>query len=267
MKRILMVTLVGMISCSSSKQGDVGPAGPAGASVSVASLPAGDSHCPDGGAALTSAGGVVYVCNGSAGAAGRNGATGATGAPGTPGAPGAPGVDATAPSGAVVSFAGTTAPAGWLICDGSLVSRATYPALFAAIGVTFGAGDGNTTFALPDLRGRTVLGVGQGAGLTARTLGDTFGAETHTLTINEMPSHNHGVTDPGHAHSSGTAGGFVVNGTTSGLASAGIAGGGGFQVTGWTAPDPTYISIQNSGGGAAHSILPPAVALNYLIRI
>lgn len=74
-------------------------------------------------------------------------------------------VAAAVPSGAVMPFARNTAPSGWLKCDGSLVSRTTYAALFTAIGTTFGAGDGSTTFALPDLRGEFVRGWDDGRGV------------------------------------------------------------------------------------------------------
>ncbi|HZY09364.1 MAG TPA: phage tail protein, partial [Ilumatobacteraceae bacterium] len=71
---------------------------------------------------------------------------------------------ATVPIGTMVAFGGTAAPSGWLFCDGSNVSRTTYADLFAAIGVTWGPGDGSTTFKLPDLRGRSLLGAGVGSG-------------------------------------------------------------------------------------------------------
>ena len=95
--------------------------------------------------------------------------------------------------GLVFAFAGSVAPTGTLLCDGSAVSRTTYAALFAAIGTTWGVGDGSTTFNLPDLRGRAPIGAGQGSGLTNRTLGGTGGAETHTLTAAESgaPAHSH----------------------------------------------------------------------------
>jgi microcystin-dependent protein len=81
-------------------------------------------------------------------------------------------VAAAMPAGAVQPFARATAPAGWLVCDGSAVSRSAYPALWAAVGVTFGAGDGSTTFALPDLRGEFIRGVDGGRGVDAgRVLG------------------------------------------------------------------------------------------------
>jgi microcystin-dependent protein len=87
-------------------------------------------------------------------------------------------------------FAGNFPPAGWAFCDGSLLPISENDALFALIGTTYG-GDGQVTFALPDLRGRVPIGIGQGTGLTNRTLGDKTGQETVTLTTANMPSHSH----------------------------------------------------------------------------
>lgn len=96
-------------------------------------------------------------------------------------------------AGIIQMFAGSTAPIGWLICDGSAVSRETYSILYSIIGDTYGAGDGSTTFNLPDLRGRVPVGIGTGTAsdATAHTLGQTEGTETHTLTTAQMPSHTH----------------------------------------------------------------------------
>lgn len=88
-------------------------------------------------------------------------------------------------------YAGVSAPAGWLACDGSAVARSAYADLYAVVGIIYGAGDGSTTFNLPDMRGRTAIGVGQGTGLTNRALSGMIGAETHQLSVDEMPSHNH----------------------------------------------------------------------------
>src|SRR3712207_3315813 len=84
------------------------------------------------------------------------------------------------------------APRGWATCDGQLLSIAQNTALFSLLGTTYG-GNGQTTFALPDLRGRAALHQGQGPGLTNRVIGEASGTETVTLTTNQMPSHSHGV--------------------------------------------------------------------------
>lgn len=103
----------------------------------------------------------------------------------------------TTPIGTIVAYGKASAPSGWLNCDGSAVSRTTYSALFSAIGTTYGTGDGSTTFNLPDLQGRVVVGLGTATGAvgaTNHTLGQKAGEETHTLTITEMPSHAHNIT-------------------------------------------------------------------------
>jgi microcystin-dependent protein len=106
------------------------------------------------------------------------------------------------PPGSLLMYIANAAPSGWLLCDGTAVSRTTYSALYAAIGTTYGSGDGFTTFQLPDTRGRTLIGGGTGAGLTARSLGQIGGAETHLLSTTEMPSHTHtGTTDSAGSHS------------------------------------------------------------------
>ena len=166
------------------------------------------------------------------------------------------------PVGTVITYAGSTAPAGWLVCDGSAVARAgtgTYAALFAVISTNYGAGDGSTTFNLPDLRGRTAIGSGNGTatGHTQHNLATTSGEETHTLIIGEMPSHNHGVTDPGHSH-----GMALLNIYGSGSFNAVISGGGSTN----TNPNVTGITVNTNGGGTAHNTMMPFTTLNYLIR-
>jgi microcystin-dependent protein len=138
------------------------------------------------------------------------------------------------PAGIMAPYGGAAAPGGWLICDGTAISRTTYAALFAAISTTFGAGDGSTTFNLPDMRGRHAVGKNAA---TFATLGGTGGAETVVLTNAQMPIHSHsgvsggsgtlttGNDSPGHTHTfttgtesadhthSGTTGGRSVGHT------------------------------------------------------
>ena len=99
------------------------------------------------------------------------------------------------PAGIVMPFAGSVAPNGWLLCDGSAVSRSEYADLFTAIGTTYGDGDGSTTFNVPDLSGKVVIGVSDN-----HALGSTGGEESHTLTESELPAHVHEVPSHGHAN-------------------------------------------------------------------
>ena len=108
------------------------------------------------------------------------------------------------PAGAVQFFAANSVPTGWLRADGSSVSRTTYANLFAAIGTTYGAGNGTTTFNLPDLRGQFLRGFDDGRGTDpARVFGSTQAAanqaHNHAVTFTD-PGHGHPVTDPGHTH-------------------------------------------------------------------
>jgi len=164
--------------------------------------------------------------------------------------------DAAFAAGMLMPFAGTSAPTGWLLAHGQAVSRETYAGLFAAISTTYGNGDGSTTFNLPDLRGRTVAGkddmggssanrlTDQSGGLNGDTLGDTGGEETHTLSVSEIPAHNHST----------NGGSTSVN--TSPYNRVGMGAGG--ILTG-----PT---IQNTGGGGAHNNVQPTIILNYIIK-
>lgn len=94
--------------------------------------------------------------------------------------------------GEVRIFAGNFAPRGWAFCDGQILSIAQNTALFSILGTTYG-GDGRTTFALPDLRGRAAVHPGRGPGLTEVRLGEVKGTETNTLLTNQIPGHNHPV--------------------------------------------------------------------------
>ena len=97
--------------------------------------------------------------------------------------------------GSIVMFAGSVAPIGWLLCDGSEVSRSRYQSLFSAIGTTHGSGDGSTTFNLPDIRGRVIIGASQ-----SHAVSSTGGEESHSLSSSEIPSHSHSVGTHGHSN-------------------------------------------------------------------
>ena len=99
------------------------------------------------------------------------------------------------PAGVVITYAGSTAPEGWLLCDGSAVSRDTYATLFGVIGTTYGSGDGSTTFNVPDLSGRVAIGPS-----ATHLLGSTGGSETVTLQTANLPAHAHTVPQHGHTH-------------------------------------------------------------------
>jgi len=168
-------------------------------------------------------------------------------------------------SGMVMPFAGTSAPSGWLLTYGQAVSRTTYAELFSAIGTTYGSGDGSTTFNLPDLRGRAVAGqddmggssanrlTNQSGGLDGDTLGATGGAETHTLTTSQMPSHSH--TLGSNAKISTT---FNTSGANTAVRRDSLSG---------SALD-SFISgsTEAAGGGAAHNNVQPTIILNYIIK-
>ncbi len=143
---------------------------------------------------------------------------------------------------------------GWLKCDGRSLSRATYASLFAVIGTSFGSANGSS-FNLPDCRGRVLGTLGQGSGLTNRALGASVGAETHTLTTGEMPSHSHTINDPGHTHS------YVNNvgdqNTDNAFASETAADQVDYNQT--TGSASTGITVNSAGGGGAHNNMQPTL--------
>jgi microcystin-dependent protein len=129
---------------------------------------------------------------------------------------------------------------GWMVCNGRTMLRADYPALYEVVGTSFGSTN-SANFLLPDFRGRVAGTVGQGATLTNRTLGDSVGAETHTLSINEMPSHDHGG----------------ATGASAGSGQETVAGGGGAIVRDEVGTHTHTISSQ--GGGQAHNNMQPTL--------
>jgi microcystin-dependent protein len=97
------------------------------------------------------------------------------------------------PTGSIIDYAGAAAPIDLMLCDGSAIDRIVNANLFAVIGETYGAGDGSTTFNLPDLRSRVSIGMGQGNGLTDRVLAEIGGEENHVLLEDELATHFHGI--------------------------------------------------------------------------
>ncbi len=156
------------------------------------------------------------------------------------------------PTAAVIPFAGSSAPSGWLLCDGSSQLRATYAALFTAIGTTYGSADG-THFTLPDLRGRGPFGrddmggsaanriTNGGSGITGTALGSSGGEQNHTLITSEMPAHVHSQAG-GPISLGGSGGGSTINGS------------------------PGNADTGSTGGDGAHQNMPPALILNYIIK-
>jgi len=207
-------------------------------------------------------------------------------------------ISGSSPTASMQPLASTIIPDGWLLCDGDAISRTDFSELFSEIGITYGPGNGTTTFNIPDCRGRTLIGAGQGSGLTDRSLASTGGLEEVELTVAEMPAHahpssqdphthtvtdpghGHSLTDPGHSHGNSTAS-FVntaagteydnTNGdkgtTNVNTASSTTGISIGDNITGIT-NDATSITIEilNTGGSGTHENMQPFLAVNYIIR-
>ena len=157
--------------------------------------------------------------------------------------------------GEIIMFGGNFAPRSWALCNGQLLSIAQNTALFSILGTTYG-GNGQTTFALPDMRGRSPKHPGQGPGLASYTLGESAGTESTSLTINNMPTHNHLVTG-----SSGDADQTKLNGRVLATAGANIYANSGADAT----MAATAVSL--TGGNQPFSILNPYLCVNFIIAI
>jgi len=162
------------------------------------------------------------------------------------------------PVGAILPYAGSRAPEGWLLCDGKSYRAEDYAELYRVIKNSYGS-QNNDTFRVPDLRGRGLMGL-SGSGNFAQ-LGQIGGAETHPLTVQEIPAHTHAVNDPGHHHAFRRPRGDQNWNN-------------GDKNTWWgqrdenvpTAEAKTNISIQPAGGGVPHPILDPYVTVNFIIK-
>lgn len=157
--------------------------------------------------------------------------------------------------GSILPFAGNFAPQGWALCNGTLYPISQYQAVFSILGTQYG-GDGTTTFAVPDLRGRTPLGTGQAPGLSAVTPGLQVGAETVMLTSQQLPAHNHmvicdGLNVSSNSPDSNLPGSLEVSNTDLyGNAGSGIM-------------LPGMLSV--AGGNSPVDVRQPSLAVNYII--
>lgn len=160
--------------------------------------------------------------------------------------------------GEIAIFAGGFAPAGWLFCHGQLLPISDYETLFQVIGTTYG-GDGQETFALPDLRGRVPLHMGNGPGLgVTYQMGDMGGEETVTLSPNQIPSHTHKL-------AASTVPGTKTTPIGNVLADSGSGSAQYTQNTGSLVKAPVVLAL--SGGGLPHNNMQPCLAVNYIISL
>ncbi|HTH51627.1 MAG TPA: tail fiber protein [Pyrinomonadaceae bacterium] len=149
-------------------------------------------------------------------------------------------------------FAGNFAPRNWAFCQGQILSISQNTALFSLLGTTYG-GNGQTTFALPDFRGRVAVGTGQGPGLSNVTLGEVSGTETNTLLVTNLPAHTHNmVATSADANSSKPAGKVLANSGTTPIYN--------------TPSDGTQMGPTGpTGGNQPFSIMQPYLGMNYII--
>ena len=164
--------------------------------------------------------------------------------------------------GEIRMFAGNFAPRAWAFCDGQLLAVSSNDALFSLLGTTYG-GDGRTTFGLPDLRGRVPVHQGSGPGLSPKPLGSKGGTESETLTVSQIPSHDHGarmvaVSTPadsaaavGHQFAQSVGGPIYHTGTGRGSKPASM----------------NANAMASSGGSQAHTNLAPTLCLNFIIAL
>lgn len=268
-------------------QGGTGATGAAGIAATVA-VGATITGAPGTPANVTNSGSpsaAVFNFTIPAGVAGAQGATGPAGPSGT-----------NFPIGAVFAFPSLNPPLGCLIANGQAIDRTQYASLYAVLGGAsspWGQGNGTTTFNVPDLRSRFIIGQGQGAGLSAYALGALGGEEKHVLSVAEMPAHNHTAssTDSGHQHFGHTQAHTHTDAGHTHSYTHPNTGGPTWGGSGWTnATDATGVgyaaistvgdignwsdvghasiatSIANAGGGAGHNNIPPYACLVYMVQ-
>lgn len=222
------------------------------------------------------------------------------------------------PTGTIMAFAGSTAPAGWVLCNGAAISRTTNSLLYAAIGVAYGIGDGSTTFNIPDLRGRTIFGLDNMGGTAAgrlttaggisanNALGATGGAQTLSIGVTNLPSHNHtftgtSATTSSNSHTHTYQDAYFAENTSVMGGTGAVGGNGRFGTSAGTDNDNSFVfrtntnthtpnstlastqistgssshdhtvtatgNIGNTGSGTALASLNPGLVLNYIIKL
>lgn len=164
--------------------------------------------------------------------------------------------------GQIILFAGNFAPRGWAFCDGQSLPIAEYDQLYAILGTTYG-GDGQTSFCLPDLRGRTAVHSGQGEGLTPRELGQSIGAETVSLSASELPEHRHEIYASKPATDQAEDPGAAIASTSTVVSS--TAGSHRLRAEPTTQLHSKTIGL--AGESAPHQNMQPSLCLNYIIAV
>ena len=157
--------------------------------------------------------------------------------------------------GVIKMFGGNFAPRGWALCDGQLLPISQNAALFSILGTTYG-GDGRTTFALPDLRGRAPMHQGSGPGLTGRSLGEKGGSETNTLNANQMPSHGHSIPMPAPIAQGATGADKISTASDAGFVKASLK---------QTQTQTFTLHADNTGGSQPVNNMQPFLCVNYII--
>lgn len=156
--------------------------------------------------------------------------------------------------GQIILFAGNFAPRGWAFCDGQLLPISSNSALFSILGTTYG-GDGRTSFALPDLRGRVPMHAGSGPGLSPRSIGQKVGTENVTLTDEQIPSHSHELKASPLPPDSATPGNTVLGATQ--IYNSAVS----------PLVDMNAGAVGSVGGSQAHNNMQPTLVTNYIIAL
>ena len=164
--------------------------------------------------------------------------------------------------GEIRMFAGNFAPRTWAFCSNQILAIAQNTALFSILGTTYG-GNGQTTFALPDFRGRVAVGTGQGPGLSNINLGELSGSSTTTLTINNMPAHNHAIT--GQVTPQAATDGALVTDPTGKFTGPGAFYANAGDNVGMAPISSNGLTIGINGGSQPFSLMQPYLGMNYII--